>query len=154
TDFGLAKQLTADSGLTGTGQILGTPSYMPPEQAAGRIDQVGPPSDVYALGAILYCLLTGSPPFQAASPMETLRQVLEQEPVGLCQLNPQVPRDLETITHRCLNKEPGRRYPAARDVSLELGRWLKGEPIVARPASARERAWKWARRKPALAVLS
>src|SRR4029077_20177303 len=102
TDFGLAKNLAGDSQLTGTGQVMGTPSYMPPEQAAGKIDQIGPHSDVYALGAILYCLLTGRPPFQAPGIMETLKQVLEQEPVSPRQLNPGVERDLETVCLKCL----------------------------------------------------
>jgi serine/threonine protein kinase/WD40 repeat protein len=153
TDFGLAKQTQGDSGLTGSGQILGTPSYMPPEQAAGRLDQVGPASDVYALGAILYCLLTGRPPFQSASPLDTLKQVLEQEPVAPRQLNLHVPLDLETIALKCLEKRPGQRYAAARGIADELQRYLDGRPIVARPISSVERVWRWCRRNRSVAGL-
>jgi formylglycine-generating enzyme required for sulfatase activity/predicted Ser/Thr protein kinase len=148
TDFGLAKLTGSGSDLTGTGQILGTPSYMPPEQASGKIDQIGPLADVYSLGAILYCLLTGRPPFQAASPLETLFQVQLQEPVRLRQLNSQVPLDLETITHKCLEKNSSRRYGSALELANELQRFLKGEPTLARPVSAFERAWRWCKRRP------
>jgi eukaryotic-like serine/threonine-protein kinase len=151
TDFGLAKKLQSDSGLTQTGQVMGTPSYMPPEQAEGK--EVGPPADVYALGAVLYCLLTGRPPFQAAPPMDTLIQVMEKEPVPPRQLNPSVPRDLETICLRCLEKGPGKRYASAEALANDLDRYLSGEPIVARPVTRSERAVKWARRKPAIAAL-
>ena len=113
TDFGLAKQVSGLSHLTLSGQVMGTPSYMAPEQAAGRVDQVGPSSDIYALGALFYCLATGRPPFQAATPVETLKQVLEQEPVSPRQLNASVGRDLETICLKCLQKEPARRYESA-----------------------------------------
>ena len=154
TDFGLAKQLKADSGLTGTGQILGTPSYMPPEQAAGKIDEIGPAADVYALGAILYCLLTGRPPFQAANPMDTLLAVLEQEPVPLRQLNAQTPWDLETIAFKCLEKSPARRYATARELSDELERYLAGRPILARPVGRMERSWRWCKRQPWIAGLT
>ena len=154
TDFGLAKQTQGDSGLTGTGQILGTPSYMPPEQASGKLDHVGPQSDFYGLGALLYCLLTGRPPFQAASPTDTLMQVLKQEPVAPRQLNPHVPLDLETIALKCLEKEPARRYAKAVDLADELGRFLKGEPILARPVSTIERSWRWCRRNRAVAGLT
>ncbi len=154
TDFGLAKQMKADSGLTGTGQILGTPSYMPPEQAAGKIDEIGPAADVYSLGAILYCLVTGRPPFQAANPMDTLLQVLNQEPVPPRQLNPQVPLDLETIALKCLEKDQSRRYATARGVSEELLRYLEGRPIVARPVGSAERAIRWCRRNRAVAALT
>ncbi|MDB5391785.1 MAG: repeat-containing protein [Planctomycetaceae bacterium] len=153
TDFGLAKQLKADSNLTGTGQILGTPSYMPPEQAGGHVDQAGPRSDVYALGAILYCLLTGRPPFQAANPVDTLLQVLEAEPVAPRQLNPRLPRDLETICLKCLRKEPEKRYRSAAEFAEDLRRFVNHAPIVARPVGAVERTLKWARRRPALAAL-
>jgi tRNA A-37 threonylcarbamoyl transferase component Bud32 len=152
TDFGLAKRVKGDSHLTGTGQILGTPSYMPPEQATGSADQIGPVSDVYALGAVLYALLTGRPPFYAASPLETLVQVVRQEPVSPRQLNAQVPRDLETIALKCLEKNASRRYATAQELADELGRYLAGEPIQARPISPDERLWRWCRRHPARAV--
>ncbi|MCY2964546.1 MAG: protein kinase [Planctomycetota bacterium] len=154
TDFGLAKQLESDSGLTGTGQVLGTPSYMPPEQAAGRTGEIGPRTDVYSLGALLYCLLTGRPPFQAASALDTVMQVLEHEPVPPRELIPQVSADLETIVLKCLEKESARRYSTARELADELRRFLRGEPIVARPISGTERLWKWIRRRPVVAALS
>lgn len=153
TDFGLAKRTEADSGLTGTGQILGTPSYMPPEQASGKIEEVGPLADVYSLGAILYSTLTGRPPFQSASPMDTLLQVLEKDPVPPKQLNPAIDEDLQTICLKCLEKQPERRYGSAQDLLDELNRYLAGEPIVARPIGRSERAWRWCKRKPALAGL-
>jgi WD40 repeat protein len=154
TDFGLAKTIREDRGLTATGQVLGTPSYMPPEQADGRIDANGPAADIYALGAILYCLLTGRPPFQASSAMETLLQVREWEPVPPCQLNAAVPRDLETIALKCLQKEPKRRYGSARELAEDLGRYLAGQPILARPVGRSERLWRWCRRNPALAAMT
>ncbi|MBI3866330.1 MAG: protein kinase, partial [Planctomycetia bacterium] len=154
TNFGLAKQTQGDSGLTGTGQILGTPSYMPPEQAAGKLETVGPQSDVYALGAMLYCLVTGRPPFQAATPIDTLRQVLEQEPVAPRQLNAQIPVDLQTIVLKCLEKDPRRRYGSAREVANELRRFTVGEPILARPVGPLTRLVKWSRRRPAAAALA
>jgi WD40 repeat protein/tRNA A-37 threonylcarbamoyl transferase component Bud32 len=153
TDFGLAKHTEGDSGLTGTGQILGTPSYMPPEQAAGKLDQIGPHSDVYALGAILYCLTTGRPPFQAASPIDTIKQVLDQEPAAPRQLNRHVPLDLETMTLKCLEKEPARRYARSADLADELGRFLRGEPIFARPIGSLARSWRWCRRNRVVATL-
>jgi WD40 repeat protein/tRNA A-37 threonylcarbamoyl transferase component Bud32 len=154
TDFGLAKTVREDRGLTATGQVMGTPSYMPPEQAAGRAPEIGPASDVYALGAILYCLLTGRPPFQASSRTYTLLQVMEKEPVSPRQLNGAVPRDLETIALRCLQKEPRKRYSSARDLADDLGRYLDGKPIVARPVGPPERVWRWCRRNPALAAMT
>ena len=154
TDFGLAKQLQVDSGLTGTGQILGTPSFMPPEQAAGKTSQIGPTTDVYSLGAVLYCALTGRPPFQAATVIDTVMQVLERDPVPLRELNPQVPRDLETIALKCLEKDRARRYPSAKALVDELRCWLRGEPIQARPISEGERFLKWVRRRPLIAGLS
>ncbi len=153
TDFGLAKRTSVDSGMTATGQILGTPSYMPPEQARGDIDTVGPLADVYALGAVLYCLLTGRPPFQAANVMETLRHVLEREPVPPSRLNPSVPADLETICLKCLEKDPARRYDTADDLVDELARYLRGEPILARPINRTERLWRWCRRNPVVSSL-
>jgi predicted Ser/Thr protein kinase len=153
TDFGLAKRLDSDSNLTGTGQILGTPSYMAPEQASGKIDEVGPLADIYSLGAILYCLLTGRPPFQASNPMDTLLQVIDKEPVPPRKLNPSVPLDLETITMRCLDKEPNRRFPSANALAEELERFLRGEPIQSRPIGPLERMRKWVRRRPQTAAL-
>ena len=147
TDFGLAKLLKGDSGLTGTGQILGTPSYMPPEQAEGQVDQIGPQADVYALGAILYCLLTGRPPFQAANPIDTLLQVIHQEPLSPRALNPTIPRDLDTICLKCLEKDSLRRYPSAQELADELERFSNDEPIQARPPAVAERAWRWLRKQ-------
>ena len=150
TDFGLAKRTEADSNLTGTGQILGTPAYMPPEQASGNTD-VEPLADVYSIGAILYCLLTGRPPFQASSTMDTLLQVLKAEPLPPSRLNPSVPIDLETITLKCLSKEPNKRYASAKTLADELERFLEGRPILARPVGQWERVWRWCRRNRALA---
>jgi WD40 repeat protein/predicted Ser/Thr protein kinase len=150
TDFGLAKKVENDSGLTRTGAIMGTPSYMPPEQAAGKTDEVGPLADLYSLGAILYCLLTGRPPFQAANPMDTLRQVLEREPVSISTIYPEIQRDLETICHKCLQKEPAKRYASAQELADDLGRWLRGEPIRARAVSNAERAYRWVKRNPVI----
>jgi tRNA A-37 threonylcarbamoyl transferase component Bud32 len=148
TDFGLAKKLEEDSGLTGTGQVMGTPSYMPPEQAAGRAEEVGPAADVYALGAILYYLLTGRPPFHAAGVMETLKLVMESEPLPPRRLRQDVDRDLETICLKCLHKEPPRRYASAWALAEDLRRYLAGEPIAARAVGRAERAWRWCRRNP------
>jgi serine/threonine protein kinase len=135
TDFGLAKHIKGDAGLTATGQILGTPSYMPPEQASGRKGQVTPASDVYSLGAVLYELVTGRPPFRAESAIDTILQVLETDPVPPRLLNPKVPADLDTICLKCLEKDPAKRYRSAQEVADELGRFLAGEPIQARPPS-------------------
>jgi WD40 repeat protein len=151
-DFGLAK-LQQDSELTRTGTVLGTPSYMPPEQTRGDKGQIGPAADVYSLGALLYCLLTGRPPFQAADEWETMRQVREEEPVPPHALNPGVPRDLESVCLRCLAKEPGRRYGSARELGEDLDRFLHGKPTVARPVGALERGWRWCRRNAAVAGL-
>ncbi len=154
SDFGLAKNTQHDSGLTASGQVMGTPGYMPPEQAAGKVAEIGPAADVYALGAILYAMLTGRPPFQAASPMDTLMQVLDKDPVAPRQLNPVVPLDLETIILKCLEKQPSRRYATAQDMADELTRFLEGRPILARPVSAAERGWRLCRRHPAIAALT
>jgi WD40 repeat protein/tetratricopeptide (TPR) repeat protein len=168
TDFGLAKRLPSEAalegpgstaapgadeslGLTFTGQVLGTPSYMPPEQAIGKASEVGPLADVYALGAVLYAALTGRPPFRGAHAVETLRAVVEQQPVAPRQLNASLDRDLETICLKCLEKDPGRRYVSARELAAELQRYLSGEPITARPVSRVERAARWVARRPAVA---
>ncbi|MBX3444784.1 MAG: protein kinase [Planctomyces sp.] len=152
-DFGLAKRTESDTGMTVTGQILGTPSYMPPEQADGRSDLVNESADIYSLGGVLYALLTGRPPFRAASAMETLKQVLEQLPLSPRQLNPQIPRNLETICLKCLNKSPADRYLSAADLAADLRRFLNGEPIAARPAGVVERLVRWVRRRPTQASL-
>jgi serine/threonine protein kinase/WD40 repeat protein len=143
TDFGLAKRMTADEGATQTGQVLGSPRYMPPEQAAGRRGEVGPASDVYSLGAILYHLLTGRAPFVAEAMQEILRQVLNDAPLAPRRLNPGVPRDLETICLKCLEKEPGHRYPTAAALAEDLGRFLNDEPVRARRVTAVERGSRW-----------
>jgi tetratricopeptide (TPR) repeat protein len=153
TDFGLAKRLDSDHGPTQTGSIMGTPSYMAPEQAAGRLHDIGPLTDVYSLGAILYELLTGRPPFRAASPLDTLQQVLALEPVPPRRLQLDVPRDLEILCLKCLEKEPKKRYRSAGALADDLHRYLEGEPIAARPVGALERGLKWARRRPAVAAL-
>jgi tetratricopeptide (TPR) repeat protein len=153
TDFGLAKRLGPQKGQTQSGAILGTPSYMAPEQAGGRGREVGPAADVYALGAVLYELLTGRPPFKAETPLDTLIQVVSEEPVPPSRLNAKVPRDLETVCLKCLQKSPARRYAAAHDLAEDLRRFLAGEPVSARPAGPLEKAAKWARRRPAVAAL-
>jgi serine/threonine protein kinase/tetratricopeptide (TPR) repeat protein len=154
TDFGLAKRLDSDSRQTETGQIMGSPSYMAPEQARGHTRDVGPAADIYALGAILYELLTGRPPFKGETPMETVRQVVDDEVVTPCRLVPKISRDLETICLKCLNKEPSRRYHSAREVAHDLERYRNGETIHARRTSVAERGFKWARRRPAAAALA
>ncbi len=157
TDFGLAKLTKADSGVTQTGAVMGSPSYMPPEQASGRPDQVGPASDVYSIGAILYELLTGRPPFRGESPLATLQQVLNEEAIQPSKLNPNAPPDLDAICLKCLEKRPERRYSSASDLAEDLTRFLNHEPIQARSASTMRRAWSWTLRHPwiitALAVL-
>src|SRR5262245_9582715 len=134
TDFGLAKRLDGESSLTVTGQVLGSPNFMPPEQASRRRGKVGRTSDVYALGGILYYLVTARAPFQADSLEHLITQVLNAEPVSPRLLNPSIPRDLETITLKCLEKETSRRYPTAQELADELGRVLRQEPIRSRPA--------------------
>jgi serine/threonine-protein kinase len=153
TDFGLARRVEEEEGLTLSGVLLGTPSYMAPEQARGDKRAIGPATDVYALGAILYKLLTGRPPFRAETPSATLQQVVADEPVPPARLNRRVPRDLETICLKCLHKEPQRRYASAQALADDLRRFERGEPIAARPPGALERVAKWARRRPAAAAL-
>jgi WD40 repeat protein/tRNA A-37 threonylcarbamoyl transferase component Bud32 len=150
TDFGLAKRLTGESDLTVSGQVLGSPNFMAPEQAQGRHAEIGPPSDVYSIGALLYHLLTGRPPFQAATLTEVLRQVVTTEPAGPRLLNPSLPRDLETICLKCLEKDISRRYPTGQALADELGRFLRGEPILARPLGRAGKVVKWCRRNPRL----
>jgi serine/threonine protein kinase/WD40 repeat protein len=154
TDFGLAKLSDAEHDLTVTGQVLGTPSYMSPEQAEPGRGKTSTASDVYSLGAILYHLLTARPPFIAETLTQTLRLVAEGEPVAPRLLNPVVPRDLETICLKCLEKEPARRYGTAQELAAELGRYLRGEPILARPVSPAGRAYRWANRHKAVSTLS
>jgi hypothetical protein len=153
TDFGLAKIVVGGEMQTQTGIILGTPSYMAPEQAAGKAKAVGPATDVYALGAILYEMLTGRPPFRAETPLETLHQAQEDEPVSPSRLQPKLPRDAATICLKCLQKEPGRRYPTAAALAEDLRRFQAGEPITARPVGTLERTWRWIRRNPGWAAM-
>jgi serine/threonine-protein kinase len=152
TDFGLAKRLHEDSGQTGTEAILGTPTYMAPEQAQGNKFKIGPPADVYALGAILYDVLTGRPPFKGATALDTLQMVQTAEPVPPSRWQAKLPRDLETICLKCLQKIPSQRYQTAAALADDLLAFLEGRPIQARPIGALERAWKWTARNPALAI--
>jgi eukaryotic-like serine/threonine-protein kinase len=156
TDFGLAKRLeeSADEGQTRSGSILGTPDYMSPEQASGHSREIGPPADIYALGAMLYEMLAGRVPLRGASVLDTLQQVVRKEPVSPTQLDPKVPRDLETICLKCLRKDPAKRYARVDDLAEDLRRFLAGEPILARPVSVAERTWRWCKRNPRVAVLS
>jgi serine/threonine protein kinase len=169
TDFGVAKCADGSGdgdgdggidgegpearGLTVTGELLGTPNYMAPEQAAGARAPVGPAADVYSLGAILYELLTGRPPFLGETPLDTVVQVLHNEPVSVTCLQPNVPRDLETIGHKCLRKDPGKRYGSALELAEDLQCFLRHEPIRARPVTLVERLWHWSRRRPVPAGL-
>ncbi len=154
TDFGLARRLDGRSGVPQSGALVGTPSYMAPEQAAGQTKHLTTAADVYALGAILYELLTGRPPFQGATVLETLEHVRSAEPVPLHRWQPKLARDLETICLKCLEKDPVGRYPSAQALAEDLECFLAGEPIQARSAGTWERARKWARRRPAIAALS
>ena len=153
TDFGIAKRMDDEAGLTATGQVLGTPNYMPPEQASGDIAQVGPAADVYSLGAVLYHMLTGRPPFQSASIADILTQVIDREPLPPRALDESIDRDLETICLKCLEKKPSQRYESAKDLAAELRRYLAGAPIHARPIGKIGRAWKWCRNNPVVAGL-
>src|SRR5215831_9657863 len=152
-DFGLARRLDADERLTLSGAVLGTPSYTAPEQARGDRGAVGPRTDVYALGAILYECLTGRPPFHAGTAAATLRQVVADEPVAPRRLNPSVPRDLETVCLKCLHKEPRLRYASAAELADDLRRFERGEPIAARRVGVVGSLRKWARRRPAAAAM-
>jgi tetratricopeptide (TPR) repeat protein/tRNA A-37 threonylcarbamoyl transferase component Bud32 len=153
TDFGLAGQMDLDSTLTLSGEMLGTPGYLPPEQASVKKREIGPASDIYAIGAVLYFALTGRPPFVAGTLAETLRQVLVAEPISLRRLNPAIPRDLETICLKCLEKEPLRRYASALALAEDLRRFQEGRPILTKPAGPLNRLAKWCRREPVVAGL-
>jgi tRNA A-37 threonylcarbamoyl transferase component Bud32 len=154
TDFGLAKRLEVDSSLTQSGLLVGTPSFMAPEQATGQRGAITTATDVYGLGAVLYMLLTGRPPFRGESVLDTLEQVKQREPEPPSASNRQVDRDLETMCLKCLQKEPRNRYDSALALAEDLEHWLTGEPIRARPTSRRERIWRWCRRNPVVASLT
>jgi WD40 repeat protein len=153
-DFGLAKKLDGSTDLTVTGQMIGTPNYLSPEQAAGRHPEVGPTSDVYAIGALLYELITGRPPFMANSLQETLLRIRDCEPVSPNVLNPAIHRDLDTICLKCLRKQPSRRYPTANALARDLELWLHHSPIEARRIGALERVWLWCKRNPRQALMA
>jgi hypothetical protein len=152
TDFGLAKRLNSGAELTVSGQILGTPSYMPPEQASGRRNVVGPAADIYALGAILYAMLTARPPFYSDNPVEAILQVIEREPPLPRSLQPSVPHELEWICLKCLEKNPANRYASAVDLAADLERYLRHEPPLARAPNVAQRLRRWIRQKPVLAA--
>jgi WD40 repeat protein len=154
SDFGLARRIGETRGRTVTGQVMGTPGYMAPEQARGAAEDVGPAADVYALGVLLYEALTGGPPYRGVSGLESVHLMLSAEPMPPSRLRPGLPRDLDTICLHCLQKEPHKRYPSAGELADDLERFLAGEPIKARPTPAWERTWKWSRRHPATAALA
>src|SRR5262249_25298682 len=154
TDFGLAKRLDGSSSLSSDGAVVGTASYMAPEQAAAQSQHLTPAADVYSLGVILYELLTGRPPFQAQTVLETLLLVVEREPEPPRRLNPAIGRDLETICLKCLDKRPQRRYASAAALADDLECWVEGRPIGARRVGRVEQLWLWCQRKPVLAGLS
>src|SRR5438874_1306743 len=154
TDFGLARLVETESTVTRTKEVLGTPSYMAPEQAVGETKKLTSATDVYGLGAVLYQLLTGHPPFAGRTTYETVKLLLETEPRRPRLLNPKVDRDLSAICLKCLEKEPARRYASAELLAEELDRFCRGEPILARPVGWAERSWRWCRREPALAGLA
>src|SRR5438094_5887100 len=154
TDFGLAKLIEQESTITRTVALLGTPSYMSPEQDSGNLKGVTTAADVYGLGAVMYELLTGQPPFAGGTTLETIRQVLDKEPRRPSLIQPRVDRDLETICLKCLEKEPSRRYGSAEALADDLERWLREEPIVARPVGQVERLWRWSKRNPVVAGLT
>ena len=153
TDFGLAKKLEGDSGQTKDGSIMGTPSYMAPEQARGELKNLGPSADIYSLGAMLYEMLVGRPPFLGTTPFETILQVIKEEPVPPSRLIGKLPPDVETICLKCLQKEPAKRYATAELLAEDCRRFVAGEPILSRPISSVERAWRWCRRNPRVAGL-
>ena len=152
-DFGLARHFDGGPALTLSGTRMGTPSYMAPEQVIGKAGTIGPAADIYALGALLYEMVTGKPPFRGETAAETERQVVHDEPVPPSRLNTKVPRDLETICLKCLSKEPRRRYPSAAALADDLLRFGQGRPIQARPVGWGERSWRWGRRNPTAAAL-
>ena len=152
TDFGLAKRTDSSSDLTRTGQILGTPGYMAPEQAAGESNRIGAPADIYSLGALLYFALTGRPPFQAANVLDTLVQSMQSEPTLPRTVDPTIPRALEQICMRCLERDPADRYASAGDVARDLDRFLQGKPVHAQPPTISDRVRRFARRAPVLCV--
>ena len=152
-DFGLARHFEGEAALTLSGTRMGTPSYMAPEQVIGKAGTIGPAADIYALGALLYEMLTGRPPFRGETAAETERQVIHDEPVSPSRLNTKVPRDLETICLKCLSKEPQRRYASAAALADDLRRFGEGRPIQARPVGWGERSWRWCRRNPTAAAL-